>query len=151
MTTSHHTRRGDGSSYRDGDETAKGWKSRKYYLSDEAIALLVEHCNGTPLTMSAYLDGLIKRELYHAPYDPADRSHREPLAEVRKVLDEGAKQVADLTAPTMTTQDGTVLPAMKHANTKAGELNDAELDQHIRNLREDHKKQSAKKDFDLDV
>lgn len=40
-----------------------GWPAKKFYLSPEAIELLRQHCEGTPLTMSAYLDLLIKQNL----------------------------------------------------------------------------------------
>ena len=49
------------------DATAKGWPARKFYLSPEAIELLEGHCKGTPLTMSAYLDMLIKNALGSIP------------------------------------------------------------------------------------
>lgn len=49
------------------DATAKGWPARKFYLSPEAIELLEGHCKGTPLTMSAYLDMLIKNALGNIP------------------------------------------------------------------------------------
>ena len=52
------TEPGDGSFIAD-----KGWPARKLYLSPEAIAMMENHCKGTPLTMSAYVDMLIKRDL----------------------------------------------------------------------------------------
>lgn len=44
-----------------------GWPAKKFYLSPEAIELLRQHCEGTPLTMSAYLDLLIKQNLSAEP------------------------------------------------------------------------------------
>lgn len=83
------------SKYRDGEETARGWKAKKYYLSAEAIELLAAHCKGTPLTMSAWIDMTIKRELD----SPAERFLREqqPVETMQKLLDEGRRQLADLT------------------------------------------------------
>lgn len=100
------------SKYRDGEETARGWKAKKYYLSDEAIALLVAHCKGTPYTMSAWIDMTIKRELDN----PAERFLREqhPVAEVAKVLGEGAKQLEELTKP--------AVPPMKHTDIRSEQL-----------------------------
>lgn len=88
-----HKRRADGSLYREGDETAKGWKGRKYYLSDEAIALLMEHCRGTPLTMSAFIDDMVKREL-------------------GLVIEEGRRQIAELTSEQAT------VPPMTHTDIR---------------------------------
>ena len=48
----------------------RGWPARKFYLSPEAISLVEKHCAGTPLTMSAYIDALIKRDL--APPQPIE-------------------------------------------------------------------------------
>jgi len=68
---------------------AKGWPGRKFYLSNEAFALLKAHCEGTPLTMSAYLDGLIKAQLD----SPAERFLRTqdgtllPIAPAETVAD----------------------------------------------------------------
>lgn len=69
------TEPGDGSVIAD-----KGWPARKLYLSPEAIALMENHCKGTPLTMSAYVDMLIKRDAEN-PYLPADYKERIAPAE----------------------------------------------------------------------
>lgn len=125
--------------FNDGVETARGWHARKYYLSDEAIALLVEHCKGTPLTMSAYLDQLIKQELGEPRVGWTPEEVQAHEAEFRRVLDEGQRQIAELTAAydkprTITTQDGTTLPVppMKHTDTRS-------------------EKQPTKKDFKVDI
>lgn len=89
------TEPGDGSVIAD-----KGWPARKLYLSPEAIALMENHCKGTPLTMSAYVDMLIKSDLQQKqrePEPPAGYAHvigptsrNEPPA----VAEERAKQAA---------------------------------------------------------
>lgn len=58
------------------DATKRGWLGRKYYLSPEAIELLESHCKGTPLTMSAYLDLLIKQGLAppSSPFPPRPKT-----------------------------------------------------------------------------
>ena len=68
-----------------------GWPAKKFYLSPEAIELLRQHCEGTPLTMSAYLDLLIKQNLGAAPPAPfPPRPKMEPPA----VSAERAKKAA---------------------------------------------------------
>jgi hypothetical protein len=109
------------SSYEEGDTTARGWRGKKYYLSDEAIALLVAHCKGTPLTMSAYLDQLIKAEL-----TPRGIASLPPAAaEVHEVLAEGKHQLDELRAP--------ILDPVKTRNLVL------------------EPKQPTKKDFDIDL
>jgi hypothetical protein len=111
----------------------------KYYLSDEAIRLLVAHCAGTPMTMSAYLDQLIKTdlsspqtaELRPIPMDPV-------TAELKKLLDEGRRQIAELTTP--------VVPPMTHTDIRAG----TDVPRHRERI-EDQKPVPNKKDFDLDI
>lgn len=49
--------------YVEGEKTGRGWRAKKFYLSDEAAALLKAHCEGTPLTMSACIDQLVKDKL----------------------------------------------------------------------------------------
>lgn len=66
-----------------------GWPAKKFYLSLEAIELLRQHCEGTPLTMSAYLDLLIKQNL------SSDSAVRRPtVAEPPAVSAERAKKAA---------------------------------------------------------
>lgn len=60
-----------------------GWPAKKFYLSPEAIELLRQHCEGTPLTMSAYLDLLIKQNLGAAP--PSSKFPPRPKTEHRPV------------------------------------------------------------------
>lgn len=119
----------------DGVETARGWKAKKYYLSDEAIALLVAHCKGTPLTMSAYLDGLIKHELDH----PA-------VTEARSVIDEGRRQLEELTSEP-------AVPPMTHTDIRAeqipGKTSPVVPQRRVRI--EDQKPVHSKKDFDIDL
>jgi len=73
------TEPGDGSFIAD-----KGWPARKLYLSPEAIALMEAHCKGTPLTMSAYVDMLIKRDAA-IPTRPGGPSSQ-PKADVRSFV-----------------------------------------------------------------
>jgi len=116
----------------DAETTSRGWKRKKYYLSDEAVALLVAHCKGTPLTMSAYLDGLIKDQL--APHE-----------EVRKVIDEGQRQFADLTS--------VMTPAeLQLREEEKRELLGPAIDPAKVNPRiVIEPKQPTKKDFDIDL
>ena len=121
--------------WKEGDQTAKGWVGRKFYLSREAVALLADHCKGTPLTMSAYIDGLIKRELD----SPAERFLR------------GANQ-----RETFTTQDGTVLPTAtesteRHKEQRAAYEKAGGFDGVVKRSTTTPDKQPAKKEFDLDV
>lgn len=109
----------------------KGWPARKFYLSAEAIALMENHCKGTPLSMSAYLDMLIKRDL--APF---------------RRVEPGEFEQRDL----FTTQDGTVLPAVAKRIAEV----ESKTDRPPRDPREplgqfQKVKQPTKKDFDLDV
>lgn len=126
--------------YEKGTQTARGWKAKKYYLSDEAIALLMEHCSGTPLTMSAYLDGLIKRELD----SPAEQFLRaQPVAEVTKVLEEGQRQIEELTAPTATEVVARI--AEHESNTGRPPRDPREPLGAFQSMK------PAKKDFDIDL
>src|SRR5689334_10575727 len=89
------TEPGDGSFIAD-----KGWPARKLYLSPEAIALMENHCKGTPLTMSAYVDMLIKRDatplkrVEPGEFEVPKRPGGPPPAETPAVADERAKQAA---------------------------------------------------------
>lgn len=58
-----------------------GWPARKFYLSPEAFDLLKAHCEGTPLTMSAYVDMLIKQALN--PIVATNRGEPPAVAEER--------------------------------------------------------------------
>lgn len=84
------------STYQKGEETARGWRAKKYYLSEEAIQLLAAHCKGTPVTMSAWLDAVIKQHLSPRTIEklPVENTG---LDEMRKLIDEGRRQIAELT------------------------------------------------------
>lgn len=119
------TEPGDGSVIAD-----KGWPARKLYLSPEAIALMENHCKGTPLTMSAYVDMLIKRDLEQpSPYVPGALA-----ATVKPEIFDAYK--------------GTPLepPAITEERAKQ-----AALQRGIGEAKAALLKQPTKKDFDLDV
>lgn len=71
-----------------------GWPAKKFYLSPEAIELLRQHCEGTPLTMSAYLDLLIKQNLAAEPYTPSKAPSSPPVD--GKVLYGGARSASKI-------------------------------------------------------
>lgn len=115
------TEPGDGSVIAD-----KGWPARKLYLSPEAIALMENHCKGTPLTMSAYVDMLIKRDLTENPYLPPDYKVR------------------------LTDEASTITPEMFEAAQRIAAENDKRTVAPVPS-RARIPTSAAKKDFDIDV
>lgn len=121
------TEPGDGSVIAD-----KGWPARKLYLSPEAIALMENHCKGTPLTMSAYVDMLIKRDLTENQYPPPHT-----LPEIaRRVAENEALGATDRGEPPAVAEERAKQAALQRG---IGEAKAALL------------KQPTKKDFDIDV
>jgi len=122
---------------------AKGWPGRKFYLSNEAFALLKAHCEGTPLTMSAYLDGLIKAQLDSA----AERFLREqPSAKVTHSGSEEAREMAETIADALSKITGVdPIKAVEVPTTATGRLT------RLTPEPQEIKKQPAKKDFKIDL
>lgn len=160
----------------DGYITGRGWRGRKYYLSDEAVALLKAHCHGTPYSMSAALDLMIKERLGEAgpkdrlsvakDYAPAEPAEDPALQELRDTIEAGKKAVAeisgiiakhtDVRAESVTetirrAQELTApaVPPMTHTDIRSSQLMRDKTDEYER--RADAKKQPNKKDFDLDI